>query len=198
MEGYRENSKGHLVPVEQIEEVDLLRDDFVCKAVESARSMSGEITQFKEQVTGDMSAFLDLSAEKFGVKLGGSKGNITLRSFDGKYMVTRKIAERIEFDERLQAAKILVDQCLREWTQDSPSEVQALIDDAFQVDKKGRINTMGVLRLRRLKIEHAKWQQAMDAIGEAITITDSCTYTSFYERDEHGKYQKIVLDFATL
>ncbi len=198
MEGYRENTKGHLVPVEQIEEVDLLRDDFVLKAVENARTMAGEIASFKERVTGDMTAFLDLSAEKFGVKLGGSKGNITLRSFDGKYMVTRKVAERIEFDERLQAAKILVDQCLREWTKDSPSEVQALIDDAFQVDKKGRINTMRVLSLRRLKIEHPKWQQAMEAIGEALTVTDSCIYTGFYERDEHGKYQKIVLDFASV
>ena len=100
----------------QIDEVDLLRDEFVQKAIRNAQIVSDEIALFKGRITGDMDAFLDLSAEKYGVKLGGTKGNITLKSFDGKYMITRDVSERIEFDERLQAAKILVDKCLREWT----------------------------------------------------------------------------------
>ncbi len=198
MDGYKTNAKGHLVPIEQIEEVDLLRDDFVRKAITGAMELSGDIATFKKQMTGDMDAFLDLSSEKYGVKLGGAKGNIQLKSFDGKYMLTREVAERIEFDERLQAAKILVDKCLREWTKFSPSEVQALITDAFQVDKKGKINTRRVLGLRKLKIEHPEWQQAMQAIGDAITVTDSSVYHRFYERDENGKYQQIQVDFASI
>lgn len=198
MEGYKANAKGHLVPEAQIEEVDLLRDEFVLKAVQAAKEMSDDLAHFKAQMTGDMDAFLDLSAEKYGVKLGGTKGNIQLKSFDGRYMITREVAERIEFNERLQAAKILVDKCLREWTKFSPSEVQALIVDAFQVDKKGKINTRRVLGLRKLKIEHPEWQQAMQAIGDAIMVTDSCIYHRFYERDEHGKYQLIQVDFASI
>ena len=118
-----------------------------------------------------------------GVTMGGEKGNVQLKSFDGKFMVERSVSDRIEFDERLQTAKILVDKCLREWTKFSPTEVQALIADAFQVDKKGKINTRRVLGLRKLKIEHPEWQEAMRAISDAITITDTCEYLRFYERD---------------
>ncbi|MBV5329997.1 MAG: DUF3164 family protein, partial [Chlorobium sp.] len=91
---------------------------------------------------------LDLSAEKYGVTLGGVKGNINLVSFDGRFKVLREVSERLDFDERLQAAKALIDECLREWTRDSGAEVRTLIEDAFQVDKKGRINTQRILGLR--------------------------------------------------
>ncbi|WP_310598820.1 DUF3164 family protein [Desulfobulbus sp.] len=195
-EGYMRNALGHLVPVEQIEEVDLMRDEFVLRAVQMAREKEDELADFKDRISGDMDAFLDLSAEKYGVKMGGAKGNITLTSFDGRFRVTRDVAERIEFDERLQAAKLLIDRCLREWTKDSNPNVRAVIDDAFQVDKKGKINTKRILALRKLKIEHSIWQQAMDAIGAAITITGSCVYHRFYERDEQGRYQQICLDFS--
>jgi len=198
MEGYKQNSLGHLVPIEQIEEVDLLRDDFVLKSAAAAKEVGAALAAFKDQLAGDMDAFLDLSAEKYGVKMGGAKGNIQLSSFDGKFKITREIAERIEFDERLQAAKALVDECLREWTKFSASEVRALIDDAFQVDKKGKINTRRILGLRKLKIEHPTWKKAMDAIGDAITITGSCVYHRFYERDDQGKFQQINLDFAAM
>lgn len=195
-EGYKRNSLGHLVPVEQINEVDLLRDDFVRKAVAAAKQMEATIAEFKEQLTGDFEAFLNLSSEQYGVKMGGIKGNVCLTSFDGNFRVTREIAERIEFDERLQAAKVLVDQCLREWTKFSASEVRTLIEDAFQVDKKGRINTKRILGLRKLKIDHPTWKQAMEAIGDAVTITGSCTYYRFHVRDDQGRYQQINLDFA--
>jgi hypothetical protein len=198
MDGYKVNAKGHLVPVEQIQPVDLLRDDFVLKAVTSANQLSAAMTTTKTSITADMQAFLELSAERYGVKLGGEKGNIQLKSFDGKFMVERSVSDRIEFDERLQTAKILVDKCLREWTKFSPTEVQALIADAFQVDKKGKINTRRVLGLRKLKIEHPEWQEAMRAISDAITITDTCEYLRFYERDENGKYQQIPIDFAAI
>ncbi|MDR2551416.1 MAG: DUF3164 family protein [Desulfobulbus sp.] len=195
-EGYMRNALGHLVPIEQIEEVDLTRDEFVLRAVQMAREKEDELADFKDRISGDMDAFLDLSTEKYGVKLGGAKGNITLTSFDGRFRVTRDVAERIEFDERLQAAKALVDQCLREWTKDSNPNARVIIDDAFQVDKKGKINTKRILALRKLKIEHPTWQQAMEAIGAAITITGSCVYHRFYERDEQGRYQQICLDFS--
>lgn len=198
MEGYKQNSLGHLVPIEQIEEVDLLRDDFVLKSAAAAKEVGAALAAFKDRLAGDMDAFLDLSAEKYGVKMGGAKGNIQLSSFDGKFKITREIAERIEFDERLQAAKALVDECLREWTKFSASEVRALIEDAFQVDKKGRINARRILGLRKLKIEHPTWKKAMDAIGDAITITGSCVYHRFYERDDQGKFQQINLDFAAM
>lgn len=194
--GYMRNAAGHLVPVESIKEIDLARDEFVREIVKKARELASTVTAFKERFAGDMQAFLDLSAEKYGVNLGGAKGNINLVSFDGRYKVLRAVAERLDFDERLQAAKVLIDECLREWTRDSGAEIRALIEDAFQVDKKGRINTKRILGLRKLKIEHPTWLRAMEAIGDAITVTGSCTYYRVYERDEQGEYRQLNLDFS--
>lgn len=195
-EGYMKNGVGNLVPIESIKEIDLLRDRFVREQVVKAEKVSALLGEFKQLLAGDIQAFLELSAEKYEADMGGARGNLSLTSFDGQFKVLRAVADRLEFDERLQAAKSLIDDCLREWTRDSGSEIRALIDQAFQVDKKGKINTKRIISLRQLKIEHPIWLRAMEAIGDALTVTGSCTYYRVYERDDKGEYQQIQLDFS--
>lgn len=194
--GFRVNTKGHLVPETAIKEIDLLRDELVQNLIGGAQLVQQQLRKFKEQAFGDIAAFLDLSLEKYDAQIGGNKGNVTLMSFDGKYKVTRQIADSIRFDERLQAAKALIDECISEWANGSNDNLQVLIHDAFQVDKEGKISTNRVLGLRRLDIQDEKWQDAMQAISDSIIITDSKAYIRFYERDEKGNYQAISLDFA--
>jgi len=194
--GYRKNALGHLVPIESIKEEDLLRDEFVTAAVVEARKVASVVAEFKVKLAGDMEALLDLAAEKYGAKMGGERGNVTLTSFDGRYQILRAVADRLDFDERLQVAKSLIDECLREWTRDSRAEIRALIDSAFQVDKKGRINSKRILALRSLKIEHQTWKRAMEAISDAVQVTGSRTYFRLYERDDRGEYRQIPLDFS--
>ena len=69
-------------------------------------------------------------------KVGGNKGNVTLMSYDGRLKIQRNIAENISFDERLQAAKQLIDECLEEWTEGSRDEIKVIINNAFHVDKR--------------------------------------------------------------
>jgi hypothetical protein len=195
-EGYKMNAAGHLVPVESIKEEDLLRDEFVREMIKEARILAGVVAEFKERLAQEMQAFLDMSAAQYGASLGGPRGNVTLTSFDGRFQILRAVSDTLDFNEKLQAAKSLIDDCLREWTKEGPAEVRALIDQAFQVDKKGRINAKRILGLRSLKIEHPVWQRAMEAIADAIHITGSRVYFRFYERDDKGNYQQIPLDFS--
>ncbi|MBM9605944.1 DUF3164 family protein [Desulfopila inferna] len=195
-DGYMLNGVGHLVPLESIKEIDLARDEFVREVVAQAAEVSGILEKFKQKLAGDMQAFLELSAEKYEVDLGGARGNLSLTSYDGRYKVLRAVSERLDFDERLQAAKELVDDCLREWSKDAGPELRTLVESAFQVDKKGRINAKRILSLRSLNIEHPTWKKAMDAIGDAVTVVGSCTYYRIYERDDEGNYNQISLDFS--
>ena len=119
-----------------------------------------------------------------------------LLSFDGRYKVLRANQENIAFDERLQAAKDLIDQCLTEWTEGARSELRALINDAFRVDQAGNIRTGQVLSLRRLAIDDPRWQEAMLAIAEAVQVVGSKSYVRVYERDSQGEYRPIALDIA--
>ena len=160
--------------------------------------MQAQLRQLKLELMGDIAAFVELSAERYGAKLGGDKGNITLQTFDGRYRIKRQYSESIGFDEGLRAAKALIDECLEEWSRDSPSPLRVIVEQAFQINKEGRINTNAILGLRRHKIEDDRWQRAMQAIGDSLQILDSKAYVRVYERDAHGKYVAIPLDMAAL
>lgn len=195
--GYMENTQGHLVPIESVKPIDIARDSLVREIVDKAKALNGQIVEFKAAVFGDITAFVQLSAEQYQVKIGGNKGNISLLSFDGRYRVLRSIAEAITFDERLQAAKALIDECITDWAQSSTPEIKVLVQDAFQVDKAGNINTGRVLGLRRLEITDERWLRAMQAIGDAVQVTGSKAYVRVYERNAAtGEYLPIPLDIA--
>lgn len=194
---YKKDGRGALIPVATIPEIDLLRDELVLQLVKKSQEMRDLLITFKAEVFADIQAFLDLSAEKYGVRMGGNKGNVTLASFDGQFKVLRACQDTIQFDERLQIAKQLIDECLREWTKDSRVELRALIDNAFQVDKGGNISTGRVLGLRRLKINDEKWQRAMLAISDAVSVVSSKTYVRVYERvGDTERFNQIPLDVA--
>ncbi len=195
--GYRRDAQGRLVAEDQIKPIDRLRDDLVQELVADALKVREVLLAYKLQAFGDIAAFVAMSAEQYGVRLGGTKGNVALLSFDGKYKILRAIAEHIVFDERLQAAKELIDECLMEWTEGARAEIRTLISDAFRVDQAGNIRTGNVLALRRLEIGDARWQRAMQAIGEAVQVVGSKSYLRIYERNEEtGAYAPISLDLS--
>ncbi|MFZ6644446.1 DUF3164 family protein [Undibacterium sp. TJN25] len=193
-----QNAHGHLVPTELVKPIDQTRDSLVQELVLGAKTLRDELGQFKDQVFKDVAAFVVLSAEQYDVAIGGKKGNITLHSFDGRYKVQLAIQENITFDERLQAAKALIDECIAEWSVGSDPKIQVLVQDAFKADKEGKINTGRVLGLRRLEIKDDKWMRAMTAIGESLQVVGSKQYIRFYERIGEDKYAPISLDVAAI
>ena len=198
-DGYMQDAQGRLVPKGSIRDVDLARDQLVREIAGKAMALQKAMTAFRDDVMGDVAAFVSLSAEQYGAKVGGNKGNLTLTSYDGRFKVQRSIAETLVFDERLQAAKELIDECITEWTEGSRDELKALINDAFQVDKEGRINTGRVLSLRRLKINDDRWQRAMQAVSDSLQVAGSKAYLRIYvRRDGDGKYEPVSLDLAAL
>jgi len=196
---YLENAQGYLVPLASIKPLDKLRDDLVKEIIVGALDMQAQMSQFKAAILGDIHAFISLAAEQYNTKLGGKKGNLSLVSFDGRYKVMIAISDTLAFDERLQIAKQLIDECIHEWTKTSDSNVKALIEHAFQTDKAGNINTSRVLGLFRLDINDERWKKAMEALKDSISIASSKSYIRLYKRvGDQGKYQQISMDMAGL
>ena len=197
-DGYWINARGSLDPIETIKPIDRARDELVRELVAGARTLSGDVARYKDKALADIAAFVQLSGEQYGVRVGGNKGNVQLVSYDGRYKVLRAVAEHLSFDERLQAAKELIEQCLTEWTQDARPELRAIVNRAFETDKAGNLNTNAVLALRRLDINDERWQRAMQAIGESLQVVGSKSYIRLYERVcDSDKYQLISLDIAS-
>ncbi|OON64570.1 sulfate transporter [Massilia sp. KIM] len=196
--GYRQNAQGHLIPEEMIKPIDIERDRLVGELMARAKRLSTEMREFKNLVFGDCAAFIQLSAEQYNSPIGGKKGNTTLHSFDGRYRIQLATADKVAFDERLQAAKALIDQCIGDWSAGSSPEIQVLVQQAFNTDKEGQVNTGRILALRRLEIKDKRWQEAMKAIGESVQVVGSKQYVRFYERvGDTEQYLPISLDMAT-
>lgn len=197
-DGYRINAQGHLVPESQIKPLDKLRDELVISVVEAGRLQRQSLVEFKLGSMAKVDDFVDLSAAEFGVEYGGAKGNVTLPSFDGRYKLVRAVGEHRIFDERIQAAKKLIDDCIHEWSAGADEKIMAMVDHAFRVNKQGRIDINQVLSLRSLNIDDAKWNEAMDAVTDAIQVTGTSQYLRLYERQDNGTYKQISLDLAKL
>ncbi|WP_314338941.1 DUF3164 family protein [Acinetobacter guillouiae] len=198
-EGFWENAQGAFVPAANVKEIDKLRDQTVRKIWQLAEDLHNAMVDFKSIAFEDVATFIQISADQYSAKLGGNKGNVTLISFDGRYKIQRNIAERLVFDERLQAAKHLIDECLKEWTADGRDEIKAIINNAFNVDKKGEISTTKILGLKKIEINHPKWLEAMQAISDSINVAGSKSYLRFYKRDdESGEYLPMSLDLASI
>jgi hypothetical protein len=197
--GCRQDAQGRFVPESMIAPIDKTRDELVIELVNNAIATQQMLAEFRALAMRDTDAFITLSAEQYGVNLGGKKGNTTLFSFDGAYKIQIAISEKIQFDERLQAAKALIDECITVWTQNSRDEIKVLVQDAFKTDKEGAISAGRVLALRRLNITDEKWQLAMKAIGESLQVVGSKEYIRFYRRvGTSDKYAAISLDIAAL
>lgn len=196
-QGYMQDAQGRLVPESMVKDIDKLRDQLVREVAGAAIALSAQIRAFKQATFTDVAAFVGVSAEQYGVALGGDKGNVTLYSFDGRFKLVRAVQESLRFDERLKAAKALIDECITSWAAGARDEIKVLVNDAFKVDSTGDVNTNRVLGLRRLKISDERWARAMQAIGDSVSVVGSRSYIRVYERvGQTDQYAPIALDVA--
>jgi hypothetical protein len=181
-----------------VKEIDRLRDQTVRNIAKEAIDMKGGLMDFKNRIRDAVLTFVEKSAGEYGVKWGGKKGNISLASYDGQYKLVIAMNDNLVFDERLQVAREIIGKCLEKWSKGARDEIRLLVNDAFQVDKTGKISTARVLGLRRLDIQDQDWKKAMTAITDSVQITGTKQYLRIYERDANGEYQMIPLDVAAL
>jgi hypothetical protein len=189
------NAMGQDVPIELVKPVDRLRDELVRDFAERYEQAAAELLKLKAHVTGELDAFLDMSAERYGQDLGGKKGNVTLYSYDGKVKVVRSMSDNIVFDEGIHAAKSLIDQYLNDALQGASQEVRMLVDRAFRPNSAGRISTSAVLSLRSVAINDPRWLNAMHAIEESIKVVSSSASVHVYKYANGGEWQRIKVEF---
>lgn len=198
-EQFLEDAQGRLVPIAAVKPIDLKRHETVTSIMADTFRERDRLVEFKKSIWLRVQDFLAESAKDSGArKFGGTKGNVTLTSFDGRFKVMVAVNDTIQFNEKLQVAKQLIDKCIANWSKGANENLRAIVDDAFNVGKSGLVSTSRVLGLRRLDIKDATWKKAMDAITESMQVASSKTYMRFYERQEDGSYRQIPLDVANL
>jgi hypothetical protein len=190
------DAKGGLVPEEAIKPLDLLRDQLVSSIQDKVLAMRQKMEDTKADCLNDIEAFMNLSAEQYGVKLGGEKGNVSLTSFDGSARVVLAISESLDLTEGVHAAKQLIDEYLTDLTKDSSSDLRTLVTNAFRV-KQGKMDVKRILELRSYNISDERWKKAMDIISESVRVTSSKRCFRVHSKKDDS-FQLINLDFATI
>ncbi|WP_286695004.1 DUF3164 family protein [Spongiibacter sp. UBA1325] len=197
--GYLLNAAGHLVPQEQVRDHDKLRDAVARDLATEAQELNQRLRDFKARALADVADVVSIAAERYNVKMGGKKGNVTLTTYDGQYKITRTYAERLTFTEELEAARELINQCILRWSEGANAHIKALVDRAFRTDGQGKIKTAAVLDLLRLDIDDDGWRSAMEALKDSIQIIGTTAYLRIYKRiGQTDNYQPIPLDIAAL
>jgi hypothetical protein len=188
------NALGQDVPVELVKPVDKLRDEVVrelCREYEEAESI---LSALKEKVRNDLEAFLEISSSRSGEDLGGKKGNVTVYSYDGALKIVRNVRAQMVFDEGLEAAKRLIDECLNDWAGEGQKETRLIIDRILRPNALGRVNTASVLSLRSLAINDDRWIRAMAAISDNLKAINSQESIRAYRRTADGGWEMIRAD----
>ncbi len=197
-ESTMKNALGQDVPMRLVKDVDRTRDALVIDLVERFEEAGRNLAALKKHATGELEAFLQLSAERFGTDLGAKKGNVTLYSYNGRYKVVRSVQDLVVFDEGLASAKELVDRCLTEWGSESRPELRMHSEKAFRPNSSGRVSTSAILGLRTLAINDERWITAMHAISESLKVMSSKAYIRVYRKDKLDNWQPVNVDFAAL
>lgn len=194
---YMGDGKGGWQPIETIKTQHLLEDETVRKIISYALPLSEQVSRFKAHTFSDIGDFEALLAQEYDATIGGRKGNKTLMSVDGLYMIKVAVSDRIDFGPEMQVAKDLFDECLNEWSADARAELRGLVTDAFSTDKEGKINRALIFLLLRRESDDPRWKRGQDAIRDAMRVVGSKTYVRCYQRAAHdAPWEAITIDLA--
>lgn len=193
--GFVKNAAGHLVPEHQVRDQDKLRDNVARDLAAQAVAISESMAAFKAKALADIEDLISISLERYGVKLGGKKGNVSITTYDGEFKIERALANRLSFTEEILAAKELIYACIRKWSAGADRHLMALVDRAF-TGRNGEIRTNDVLDLMRLEIDDEDWKTAMDALRDSIQVNGKAVYIRVYRRIGDDRYEQINLNLA--
>ena len=196
---YMRNARGGWDPYETMAKSDLVQDEMVRRLLAKAQALSAQLAEFKALSFEEASAMQSLLDDKFGVTVGGAKGNISYQTVDKCMRLQVAVSDIMEFGPELHSAKALFDECLTEWSKDSRAELRQLVQNAFDVDKEGQVNRAAVLMLTRTESADPRWMRAIEAIQASIAFKQSRTYVRYHMRaTPQSPWVAVSLDLASV
>lgn len=198
--GWVRNAAGNLVHENEISEQDKLRDSVVMEIAKLALRLNGELKALKAKALAEVDDLITIAGEKYDMKLGGPKGNISLLSFDGRFKLKRIHQDSIGYTEEMEVAKAKVFECISRWGQtvheDAHKHLFTLATRAFRPTKGGEISISRVMDMLRAEINDPDWKKAKQAVQDSLIVNGKAVYIQVQQRVDGKKYSTILLDIA--
>lgn len=192
------NSRGTPIHPGKIKPDAKRKDRLVEQILSDASRLHEKMRQAKREYMEIVNEYIEFLQDENDVERSG-KGNLILSNFSNTKQVEIKVNDIFVFDEKLQIAKQIIDNCIVRWSKNANSNLKALVDSAFKVDRKGNIDKHAIKSLTQLNITDAAWEKAMKLINDSLTVTGTKQYMTIKERDSiEGKWHTINLNFSTI
>lgn len=193
------DAQGNAVPVKYIKLYDRERDRIARKILARWLKAQAALRAVKRDTLADIEKLVGLAEKETGVSLGGAKGNVQFRSFDGHITISLDMQAKTEFDERLALAQKLILEAVGEMTDGASADLAELARRAFEPRKSGRLDMQRIRDLRNYKVEHPKWRRACEIIGDCERQVGTRQYVRVAVRKQaDAKPELVSLDIATI
>lgn len=194
------DTNGNVIPASIIDVQIKRREALITGLMKKIRAEQARLEKLKSQVSQQIRKYMESNDHVPKTAHGKQwRGNMTLTNFDQTEQIEVKVSRTMVFDERLNAAKVIIDECLGRWSKDSNDNLRVAITEAFDVDKSGTVDTKMILRLTKWKIRDKKWRRAVELILQSISEQTSVTYYQFRERDDaDAGWNAVSLNFSRL
>ena len=193
---FLENSKGKRVPIELINPADRDRERMINQVFELAEELQVQLIETKQKMYFAIAEFMKKhgGVPEFDV---ASMEQLHFTDFAAKRQLQIRKAEKIDYNEQLNTALRLLNECVEEWTQGDRPELCSLIQQVVSAGKKGKIDHAMLLRLQRINSTYPKFQKAQQLIAASINTYFAKQYLLIRKRDNaEGKFQTVNLNFS--
>lgn len=195
------NARNEWVHPDLIRADEKLKDQLVECILRKVEEHNKILKALKDDINNDIESYLDILLEKYNInaKDSAKKGNYTFEDYAKTLKVQVQMAEKIQFNDKLNIAKAKIDEYLNDIVKEASEDIKVLINKAFEVDKKGNLDSKKILSLRSYDIKDARWKEAMEIIAESVEIVGIKPYIRFYKREKAtDSYTAVSLDFANI
>jgi len=179
---------GNPVPAKYISAYDKARDRITRKIYDLWGKEEERLTQLRAQTERLIDEVRQAAAKEAGVKLGGAKGYLQFRSFDGWIIVRFENVAQVDFDERLSLAQQLIGEAIDDMAGDTSKNaklagLRKIAEAAFKPrGKNGKLDRQRVRDIANVQVNHPKWRKAAELIRECETITGHKAYVRVAKR----------------
>lgn len=179
---------GNPVPAKYLSAYDKARDRITRKIYDLWGKEEERLTQLRAQTERLIDEVRQAAAKEAGVKLGGAKGYLQFRSFDGRIIVRFENVAQVDFDERLSLAQQLIGEAIDDMAGDTSRNaklagLRKIAEAAFKPrGKNGKLDRQRVRDIANVQVNHPKWRKAAELIRECETITGHKAYVRVAKR----------------
>jgi len=208
---YFTDPMGDEIPVRRVTQYERLRDRIALRIYKRFLRAQMILESIKIDSIADIEKLQEASRKNSSVRdLGGKDDNVTFRSFDGNVIISINMSKQTEYDERCSVAQRLIMEAIKEMrneiaaASDHKAKIMRYLDNiaevatgAFRPRQNGKLDRQRIHDLKKLKVDHPKWAEAIRILDECERVIGSRQYLRVAHRtDRTKKHEPISLNIA--